>query len=261
MGAEPAPAGGDFTRIRADNPGPMTLTGTNTYVVGRDPAWVIDPGPDDAGHIEAVRAEGESRGGIAGVLLTHSHADHSAGVESLGAPLVWGAVSDSDETNWQPDPDRRPANEAPPEFEVIPTPGHAADHAAFVWRDACFCGDIILGEGSTIVPPEAFGGSLVDYLASLKRLRELDVALFAPGHGEWITEPRAKIEEYVAHRADREQKLLVAINSGERSRQALLDDAWADVPKVLRGAAAMAMQAHLEKLEADGLVDIAALED
>ncbi len=261
MGDDAVPGGADFERIRANNPSPMTLTGTNTYVVGRDPAWVIDPGPDDAAHIDAVRAAGEARGGISGVLLTHSHADHSAGVELLGAPLLWGAVSGSDETNWLPDPDHRPANEAPPEFEVVPTPGHAADHAAFVWRDVCFCGDIILGEGSTIVPPEAFGGSLADYLASLKRLRELDVSLFAPGHGEWITDPRAKIDEYVAHRAAREQTLLVAINSGERSRKALLDDAWADVPDVLRGAAALAMQAHLEKLEAEGLVDTTALEN
>jgi len=254
------PNGADFVRLRADNPGPMTLTGTNTYVVGRDPAWVIDPGPDDRAHIDAIQAEGAERGGIGGVLLTPSHADHSAGVERLGAPLLWGAVSGSDETNWRPDPDRRPASEAPPEFEVVPTPGHAADHAAFVWNDVCFCGDIILGEGSTIVPPAAFGGSLSDYLASLKRLRDLDVALFSPGHGEWITDPQAKINEYLAHRADREHKLLIAINSGERSREALLDDAWDDVPPVLRGAAAMAMQAHLEKLEADGLVDTAALD-
>jgi glyoxylase-like metal-dependent hydrolase (beta-lactamase superfamily II) len=239
----------------------MTLTGTNTYVVGRDPSWVIDPGPDDAAHIAAVRSEGEARGGIEGVLLTHSHADHSAGVERLGAPLLWGAVSATDETNWQPDPDRRPANEAPPAFEVIPTPGHAADHVAFAWRDVCFCGDIILGEGSTIVPPSAFGGSLLDYLASLERLREVDAKLFAPGHGEWITDPRAKIDEYAAHRAEREQKLMVAINSGERSREALLDAAWDDVPEVLRRAAAMAMQAHLEKLEAEGFVDTAALEN
>jgi glyoxylase-like metal-dependent hydrolase (beta-lactamase superfamily II) len=251
----------------------MTLSGTNSYVVGRDPAWVIDPGPDDAAHIDEVRAEGESRGGIAGVLLTHSHADHSAGVERLGAPLLWGAVSSVDEMSWQPDPERRPANEAPADFEVIPTPGHAADHACFVWRgvdrpspsagrqeaDICFCGDLILGEGSTIVPPEAFGGSLADYFFSLERVRELSVSVFAPGHGEWITDPRKKIDEYVAHRSEREQNLLVAINSGERSREGLLEAAWADVPDVLKPAAAMAMQAHLEKLESEGLVDTAAL--
>lgn len=259
--AEPAPGGADFVRIRAANPGPMTLTGTNTYVVGRDPAWVIDPGPDDAAHIDAVRAEGEARGDIAGVLLTHSHADHSAGVERLGAPLLWGAVSSMDEMSWQPDPERRPANDAPADFEVIPTPGHAADHACFVWRDVCFCGDLILGEGSTIVPPEAFGGSLADYLLSLERVRDIGASLLAPGHGEWIRDPVARIDQYVAHRAEREQKLLVEINSGEHSREALLNAAWDDVPEVLRPAAAIAMQAHLEKLEAEGLVNTAALEN
>ena len=239
----------------------MTLTGTNTYVVGREPAWVIDPGPEDAAHLDAVRLEGEARGGIAGVLLTHSHADHSAGVDRLGAPLLWGAVGSMDEMHWGPDPDRRPADEAPADFEVIPTPGHAADHACFVWRDVCFCGDLILGEGSTIVPPAAFGGSVADYLASLERVRETDATLFAPGHGEWITDPRSKIDGYVAHRTERERNLLAALESGERSRAALLDAAWADVPDVLRGAAAMAMQAHLEKLEAEGRFEQAELRE
>ena len=253
------PSGRDLVRVRAGNRGPMTLSGTNTYVVGRDPACVIDPGPDDAAHIEAVRAEGEARGGIAGVLLTHSHADHSAGVDRLGAPLLWGAVSSTDETSWQRESETRPVNEAPAEFEVIPTPGHAADHVCFTCVDVCFCGDLILGEGSTIVPPTAFGGSLRDYMLSLERVRELDSTLFAPGHGEWITDPRAKIDEYLAHRRDRERKLLAAIGEGERSRDALLSAAWDDVPEVLRRAASVAMQAHLEKLEAEGLVDPAEL--
>ncbi len=257
---EAPPNEADFVRIRADNPGPMTLTGTNTYVVGRDPAYVIDPGPDDELHIKTVRAEGEARGGIGGALLTHSHADHSAGVERLGAPLLWGAVSDTDEGSWRPGVDRRPANAAPPEFEVIPTPGHAADHAVFVWGDTCFCGDIILGEGSTIVPPEAFGGSLADYLSSLERLRDLvRSSLFAPGHGSWVTDPKAKIGEYIAHRLGREDKLIEALDAGERSRAKLLAAAWSDVPEPMRPAAAMAMQAHLEKLEAERVVDASEL--
>ena len=239
----------------------MTLTGTNTYVVGREPAWVIDPGPDDAAHIGAVRAEGESRGGIGGALLTHSHADHSAGVERLGAPLLWGAVSSVDETHWEPDPERRPANDAPGDFEVIPTPGHAADHVCFGWGDVVFCGDIILGEGSTIVPPAAFGGSLTDYLLSLDRLRECEASLFAPGHGPWVVDPGARIDEYVSHRLERERRLVTALEQGQRSRGALLEAAWDDVPELLKPAAAMAMQAHMEKLEAEGRVDPAKLND
>jgi glyoxylase-like metal-dependent hydrolase (beta-lactamase superfamily II) len=248
-------------RLRAANPGPMTLSGTNTYVIGRDPAWVVDPGPDDARHIDAVRAEGETRGGLGGVLLTHSHADHSAGVERLGAALLWGAVSSGDESSWQPGAASRPVAEAPPEFDVIPTPGHAPDHVAFAWGDVVFCGDVVLGEGSTIVPPRAFGGSLVDYMASLKRLRGSGASLFAPGHGDWITEPKAKIGEYIAHRTQRERKLLSALERGERSSAALLAAAWDDVPEVLRPAAALAMQAHLEKLEAEGRLEQADLDE
>lgn len=262
------PTDADFVRIRAGNPGPMTLSGTNTYVVSREPAWVIDPGPEDSRHIDAVRAEAETRGGIGGVLLTHSHADHSAGVAPLGSPLVWGKVSEGDELRPPPTPTdvadapgsgagdiSSPAEVAGTHFVAIPTPGHAADHVAFVWREVCFCGDLILGEGSTIVPPAAFGGSLGDYLESLKRLRGVEAMLLAPGHGPWITDPRTKIDEYLAHRAERERKLLAAIDKGERSRDALLEAAWDDVPDVLRGAAALAMQAHLEKLEADGRLD------
>jgi glyoxylase-like metal-dependent hydrolase (beta-lactamase superfamily II) len=233
----------------------MTLAGTNTYVVGRDPAYVIDPGPDIAEHLDAVRAEGEARGGIEGVLLTHSHADHSAGVEGLGAPLLWGAVSSFDETSWAPDPGGEVRREVPTGFEALPTPGHAPDHVVFHWGDVCFCGDLILGEGSTIVPPAAFGGSLADYMESLERVRGLGARVLAPGHGPLIVDPEAKVDEYVRHRTEREERLLAALGGGERSRSRLLGLVWDDVPEILRPAAAMAMQAHLEKLEAEGRLD------
>ena len=220
----------DFERLVAPNPGPMTLEGTNTYVVGRDPAWVIDPGPDDAGHIERVRAAGEDRGGIGGYLLTHSHGDHADGIDPLGAP--------------------RAGEDAP--FERIPTPGHAADHVSFVAERVCFCGDLILGHGSAIVPPAEMGGSLADYMRSLELIGALDVDVLAPGHGPLIEDPAAKVAEYVEHRLARERALLAALEAGERSRARLLDAAWADVPEPMRPAAAMAMQAHLETLQAEG---------
>jgi glyoxylase-like metal-dependent hydrolase (beta-lactamase superfamily II) len=231
----------------------MTLGGTNTYVIGSEPAHVIDPGPDDDGHVEAVRQAGDDRGGIAGVLLTHSHADHSQGVTPLGAPLIWGEVSESDEQSLSsPTPARGSAAGTAGPFSAVPTPGHAADHVCFQLGDVVFCGDLVLGEGSTIVPSRAHGGSLADYMASLERLRALDPVLMCPGHGPWITDPEGKIGEYLEHRREREAKLVAALESGERSRAALLAAAWDDVPEVLRPAAAVAMQAHLEKLEDEG---------
>jgi glyoxylase-like metal-dependent hydrolase (beta-lactamase superfamily II) len=215
----------EILRIVAPNPGLMTLEGTNTYVVGESPAYVIDPGPADERHIAAVRAAAQERGGLAGVLLTHSHGDHAAGVNLLGAPITDGP------------------------FESIPTPGHAEDHVCFVVDGVCFTGDLILGEGSTIVAPG--GGSLVAYLDSLRRIGELDLELLCPGHGPYVTDPQAKVAEYVEHRLDRERKLVAALDAGERSRARLVDLAWDDVPAELRPMAAIAMEAHLEKLEAE----------
>lgn len=211
----------------------MTLEGTNTYLVGSDPCYVIDPGPDDAGHLAAVREEAESRGEVAGVLLTHSHADHSAGVGTLGLEVL---------------PVRDGGAIGP--FEVIATPGHAADHVCFLLGRALFTGDLILGEGSTFVPPD--GGSLAAYLDSLRRVQKLELDVLYPGHGPEVTDPQAKIAEYLEHRLERERKLLAALADGLRAEEDLLDRAWDDVPAELRPAAALTMRAHLEKLRAEG---------
>jgi glyoxylase-like metal-dependent hydrolase (beta-lactamase superfamily II) len=225
----------DVERLTAHNPGPMTLEGTNTYLVGRDPTVVIDPGPDDPAHIDAIRRAAEARGGIGTVLLTHAHGDHSDGVGSLGV-----------------EPAHPEDGETIAGLTVIATPGHAADHFCFVLDRACFTGDLILGEGSTIVSPREMGGSLRDYMDSLRRLQGLDLTVLYPGHGAEIADPQAKIAEYIAHRQEREDRLVAALQRGERSREVLLDEVWDDVPKELRAAAAIAMQAHLEKLEDEG---------
>ena len=265
--ASTAPGHPQITCLRAANLSPLTLAGTNSYVVGRDPAYVIDPGPDDPEHIESIRAAIDERGGLGGILLTHSHADHSAGAAVLGGELLWGEPDQGDEASalaaassdpavatlpgQQASDGAAPAARVGP-FEVIPTPGHASDHACFLLGRVCFCGDLILGSGSSIVPPAAGGGSLLDYMASLARLTELDLELLCPGHGPWIESPSEKIAEYVRHRTEREAKLVAALDSGERSRARLLELAWDDVPAELRSAAALAMQAHLEKLGAEG---------
>jgi glyoxylase-like metal-dependent hydrolase (beta-lactamase superfamily II) len=225
----------DIERIRADNPGPMTLDGTNTYLVGRSPSVVIDPGPADERHIEAVRAAAEARGGIGTVLLTHGHDDHSGGVEMLGI-----------------EPARPSDGEEVAGLRALATPGHADDHLCFLLGRVCFSGDLILGEGSTIVPPRAHGGSLRDYMESLRKLQPLELERIHPGHGPEISDPAAKIAEYLAHREERQRRLEATLERGERSRAALLAEVWDDVPEPLRGAAAVAMQAHLELLEDEG---------
>ena len=229
----------------------MTLGGTNTYVVGEAPAYVIDPGPAEPSHCEAVQAAGAERGGIAGILLTHSHSDHSAAVPMLAAPLLFGEVGAGDETSGGSGEEGLSAR-APRvgPFEVVATPGHAGDHVCFRFGGVGFCGDLVLGQGSSFVPPD--GGSLIAYLDSLERLGTADFELLCPGHGPYVTDPRAKVEEYIEHRLERERKLLEALRRGERSRARLLDAAWDDVPAQMRPAAAVVMQAHLDKLQAEG---------
>lgn len=212
----------------------MTGAGTNTYLYGEGPCWVIDPGPADEGHLAAVREAGDARGGIEGALLTHSHGDHSEGADAIAAPVV--APADG-ETHGG--------------LRAVATPGHAADHVCLISEDGlCFSGDLVLGEGSTIVPPD--GGSLSAYLESLRRLQGERIELICPGHGPWVTDPAAKLAEYVEHREMRERRLLAALERGERSKQALLAEAWDDVPAELRGAAALVMEAHLQKLAVEG---------
>lgn len=214
----------------APNPGPMTLAGTNTYLFGANPCAVIDPGPDDAGHLDAIRAAAEKRGGIGVVLLTHGHGDHADGAERLGVEVI------------------RPGDgEEHAGLRAVATPGHSPDHVCLMTGDGvCFSGDLVLGTGSTFVPPD--GGSLAAYMDSLRRMQAEPIELIAPGHGPWIVDPAAKLAEYIEHREMRERRLLAALERGERSRDALLDEAWSDVPAELREAAAMVMEAHLDKL-------------
>lgn len=255
----------DVVGIRADNPSPFTLNGTNTWVVGREPAWVVDPGPRLEAHVTAVAAEVERRGGLGGIALTHDHPDHAEALPALRERL--GAV---------PVAAMRGAVELPladgeraGPFEALATPGHAPDHLTFVLagsvlesagrrgpgQDAsrggiAFTGDAVLGEGSVFIAPDP--GALAGYLAGLARLRERGLSLLCPGHGPLVEEPEAKIDAYVAHRLERERALLDALASGARSVDELLDAAWADAPAMLRPAAAVTLAAHLDKLGDEG---------
>ncbi len=229
-----APGHPEVLRIVAPNPGPMTLEGTNTYLFGSDPCVVIDPGSADPGHLEAIRAAAAARGGIGLVLLTHSHGDHTAGAEELEAEVV---LPSGGEEHFG--------------LRALATPGHAEDHVCFLSETGvCFSGDLVLGLGSTIVPPG--GNSLAAFMDSLALLQAEPIELIAPGHGPWVTDPAAKLAEYVEHRQMRERRLLEALDAGERSRAELLATVWDDIPMELLPMAAMAMESHLEKLESEG---------
>jgi glyoxylase-like metal-dependent hydrolase (beta-lactamase superfamily II) len=240
-----APHHPEIERLVAPNPGAMTLEGTNTYLYGSGPCAVIDPGPDDASHLAAVLAAAGERGGIGVVLLTHGHGDHAAGAGALAA----GAAEAS---GGEPPPVVLPVDgEEHAGLRAVATPGHTADHVCLMTDDGvCFSGDLVLGQGSTFVPPD--GGSLISYLDSLARMQSEPIELICPGHGPWIEDPAAKLAEYVEHRAMRERRLLAALERGERSRSALLAEAWDDVPEALLPAAQLVMDAHLAKLEAEG---------
>lgn len=232
--------------MRAGNPGPFTLTGTNTWIVGSEPAWLVDPGPALADHVAAVAAEIGRRGGLAGIALTHDHPDHAQGVPAIrerfpAAPLA-GARGDVDR--------RLAGGDRFGPLEAVSTPGHAPDHLAFVVGDAGLTGDAVLGQGSVFIAPDP--GALAGYLEGLARLRDRDLAILLPGHGPVVTDPAAKIDEYVAHRHDRERRLLEGFEAGARTIPEMLDAAWSEVPEALRPAATVTLAAHLDKLETDG---------
>jgi glyoxylase-like metal-dependent hydrolase (beta-lactamase superfamily II) len=238
----------EILRLRAPNPGPLTLSGTNTWVVGRGPAWVVDPGPMIEAHVQRLFAAIDDRGGLGGVVLTHDHQDHAEAVgtvlERYPAPLAAGrgegVVRLADGARFGP-------------FEAVATPGHSADHFALVASGACFTGDAVLGEGSVFIAPEP--GAMSGYLLALERLRRReDIDVLCPGHGPPVWEARAKLEEYIAHRLDRERDLIAALSEGRRTTPELLEAVWADVPPALRPFAAITLAAHLDKLEEEQIL-------
>jgi glyoxylase-like metal-dependent hydrolase (beta-lactamase superfamily II) len=200
---------------------------------------VIDPGPALDAHVDAVVAAAAAQGGAAGIAITHDHEDHVEGLDALlerigDVPVVSGRAGAAD-------------GDAAGPLRVLALPGHSDDHLAFVAGRAAFVGDAVLGEGSVFV-----SANLAGYLAALGRLRELELAVLCPGHGDPIWDADGKLRDYVAHRLDREQRLLAALDRGLTSEDDLLDAAWDDAPAHLRQFAAVSLRAHLEKLRAEG---------
>jgi glyoxylase-like metal-dependent hydrolase (beta-lactamase superfamily II) len=248
------------TRVLAPNPSPLTLEGTNSFVVGEPGAStvvVIDPGPDDEGHAQAVvRACGGRT--VEVVLLTHTHVDHAEGArqfaDRVGAPLAalapgWAGQGAPDLAAGEP------VAAAGLELRPLPTPGHAADHCCFelAAERAVFTGDHVLGRGTTVV--EWPGGNMADYLASLELLLDLRPERLYPGHGPLVGDAVARVEGYLAHRLDREAQVLAALAAGDRTPAEVVARVYAAVDPALHPAAELSVRAHLAKLVGEGRVE------
>jgi glyoxylase-like metal-dependent hydrolase (beta-lactamase superfamily II) len=244
-------------RVLAPNPGPMTLEGTNTWLLaapgGR--TVVVDPGPDDPAHLARVRAEA---GEVALVLLTHGHPDHSAGARHLAEDLGVGVRA--------VDPAHRLGDEGLSDGEhvsvddlvviVLATPGHSSDHVCFVLPEAgvVLTGDHVLGRGTTVVAhPD---GRMRDYLDSLDRLAEVGATTLLPGHGPVVENPAEVIAYYVAHRAERLAQVEAAVEAGARTAREVVERVYADVDRALCGAAEQSVRAQLDMLVETGRVTL-----
>ena len=243
-------------RVLAPNPGPMTLTGTNTYIVGTGDLAVIDPGPDDPRHLAAILAAAEPLGRITSVLVTHRHVDHlpaaiplcgRTGATLLGhkdLPGVQRAIHDGDVAFGS--------------LSALETPGHTRESLCF-WNAAegiLFTGDLVAGTGTVVVDDQP--GALADYIASLERLLALRPRVLYPGHGPVVEDGVGKIQEYLDHRRQRVQQVVDALADASRTVDELVSTIYVDVPKNLVAMAARNVRANLEMLAADGKVAAAA---
>ena len=246
-------------RVLAPNPSPLTLEGTNTFVVaepGAAAVVVIDPGPEDEAHAQAVVGACAGRE-VALVLLTHTHVDHAEGARAfagrVGAPLA--AMAEGWSTAGAPDlAAGSPVAAGGLELRPLPTPGHAADHCCFelAAERAVFTGDHVLGRGSTVV--EWPGGDMADYLASLELLRDRRPERLYPGHGPLVSDAVARVEGYLAHRRDREAQVLAALATGDCTPAEVVARVDAEVDPALHPAAELSVRAHLVKLVLEGRV-------
>ena len=245
------------TCLLAPNPSPMTLDGTNTWVIaepGSPSVVVVDPGPQDEGHLRRVLAEavaGDRR--VARILLTHGHPDHSAGAarfaELSGAPVQAADPAGRFGTEGLPDGDV--ITVAGCELRVVATPGHSADSVSLLLPadGALFTGDTVLGRGTTVI---ARDGNLGDYLRSLDQLRALaeaaELRLLLPGHGPMLTDPIGILDYYLAHRAERLDQVRSALAAGAKTPAEIVAMIYTDVDRSVWPAAEWSVQAQLNYL-------------
>jgi glyoxylase-like metal-dependent hydrolase (beta-lactamase superfamily II) len=245
------------TCLLAPNPSPMTLDGTNTWVIaepGSPSAVVVDPGPQDEGHLRRVLAEAEAGDRrVARILLTHGHPDHSAGAarfaELSGAPVQ--AADPAGRLGSEGLPDGDVITAAGCELRVVATPGHSADSVSLLLPadGALFTGDTVLGRGTTVI---ARDGSLGDYLRSLDQLRALaqaaELRLLLPGHGPTLTDPIGILDYYLAHRAERLDQVRSALAAGATTPAEIVAMIYTDVDRSVWLAAEWSVQAQLDYL-------------
>ncbi|WP_305787444.1 MBL fold metallo-hydrolase [Symbioplanes lichenis] len=232
--------------LRAPNPGPMTLDGTNTWVLrapGASETVVIDPGPEDAGHLASIA---EHRP-LAAILITHGHHDHVEGAEALSRMLGGVPVLTADPKLGDPFPASLAL--AGLDLQVLATPGHTADSVCFTATDGhtagIFTGDTILGRGTTVVAwPD---GDLGAYLTSLELLTAYPM-LMLPGHGPARSDCAELALEYLAHRRERLDQVRAALAGGAETPEAVVDVVYPDIDPAVRFAAEWSARAQLEHL-------------
>ena len=245
------------TCLLAPNPSPMTLDGTNTWLIaepGSSAAVVVDPGPDDEDHLDRVHAAavaGDRR--VAKILLTHGHPDHSEGAARLAA-LTGAPVQAADPAHrLGPEglADGDVVTAAGCELRVAASPGHSADSVCLLLPadGALFTGDTVLGRGTAVI---AGDGNLADYLRSLRQLRDLagarEVGLLLPGHGPMLTDPAGTLDYYLSHREERLDQVRSALGAGAKTPAEIVAMIYTDVDRSVWPAAEWSVRAQLDYL-------------
>lgn len=249
-------------RVLGLNPGLMTGPGTNTYLVGERQPILVDTGAGVAEYVPLLAGvlATERLGDIPRILLTHRHRDHMGGVTDLRRlypriPVGKLVVNDASlPVPMEPLADGAVIRGEGVTLRALHTPGHASDHLSYYLEEerALFTGDLILGGSTTVIPPD--DGDLGAYLASLRRLLDLDIRRIYPGHGPVLEPARPVIEEYIAHRLDRERQILAALGAGAETIPDIVAEVYRDVAPALHPVARLSVQSHLMKLEREGRV-------
>ncbi|HUO45358.1 MAG TPA: MBL fold metallo-hydrolase [Acidimicrobiia bacterium] len=241
-------------RVLAPNPGPFTLTGTNTWLLdGGGEVIVIDPGPVLANHRDAIVTTLSGRK-VIGILVTHTHSDHAPLANPLARELEVPALGYAVGPEFDPDlvvVEGEQLTVGTEKLNVLHTPGHSDDHLCFLVGKILFTGDHIIGGSSAMVE------DLSAYLQSLNRLRGLDLERLLPGHGPEIEQPLEIIDWYLAHRQQREAEILAAVMAGASTVEEVVEVVYRDVDGALHPLAARSVVAHLNKLTAEGRLSLA----